>query len=160
MDHELLEYATELWDHSQEILSARRTERTPRNSGACMLYGSPCQFLGVCSGHDEIDSDRWRRKQQVHAELPIVDGDGRDILTNSRIRCFQTCRRKHHYQYELGVERVDDEEKESLYFGRIFHLALNAWWSCFLTGENHEYGNTEHSASGVESSADESVESV
>ncbi len=148
LDHEIVEHAEELWGHSQDLLSARRSNRWPRNSGACMLYGTPCQFLGICSGFDSPDSDKWRRKETVHAELPII-GDGRDVLTNSRIRCFQTCRRKHYYDYELGIERNDDEEREALFFGSLLHAGLEAWWKVLLPkGEAHERDN--YSVSGIE----------
>lgn len=127
MDSEISEWAKELWGHSQDMLNARREDRWPRNSGACMNYGRPCVYLGVCSGMDTIESDKWRRKDQVHNEL-VLDGDGRDVLTNSRIKVFQTCRRKEYYQYEVGVERQDEEEAESLYFGTLWHSGLEAWW--------------------------------
>lgn len=129
-DGELLEYAGELWMHSKDILHERKRELPVRNSGACMLYGSPCVYLGVCSGHDTIDSDKWARKENVHNELEI--DDGRNVVTNSRIRCFQTCRRKHFYQYELGIERVDAEDKEALYFGSLMHVALESWFTTYL----------------------------
>lgn len=142
VDHEILEYAGELWQHGQDMLQSRRNDGLPvRNSGACMLYGSPCSYLGICSGHDTPDSDRWQRKQFVHNELSGFNGDGRDLLTNSRVRCWQTCRRKHFYQYELGIERQDEEEREALVFGHLFHLAQAAWWSFFLIGEEHGYDN-------------------
>lgn len=127
---EVVEYASELWDHGQDLLAVRATERNPRNSGACMLYGSPCKYLGICSGHDTPDSDNWQRRAWVHPELKVLEGDGRDILTNSRIRTFQTCRRKHQLQYEQGIERVDEQESDALYFGDLFHRALEAY---FLT---------------------------
>lgn len=130
LDSEIRGYASELWDHGQDLLAARASNRMPRNSGACMLYGSPCKFLGVCSNHDSIDSEQWARKTWMHPELPQTEGDGRDVLTNSRIRCFQTCRRKHQYQYEIGVERINEEEREALVFGDLFHRALEAY---FLT---------------------------
>lgn len=139
LDANILEYARELWQHSQDILATRAimrkhskngdTRLPVRNSGACMLYGSPCVFLGLCSDYDQPNSDRWQRKPTVHSELPALDGDGRDVLTNSRIRCFQTCRRKHYYQYELGIERQDAEEREALFFGSLWHTALEAWWN-------------------------------
>jgi len=136
LDGEIMEYAGELWDHGQDMLAVRNTGRNPRNSGACMLYGAPCKFLGICSGHDTPDSDKWQRKQQVHSELDL-EGDGRDVLTNSRIRTFQTCRRKHEYSYELGLELQDEEEREALYFGNVWHAAMNSWWQTFQTGEQH-----------------------
>jgi hypothetical protein len=141
LDADLHEYATELWEHSQEILHARRENRWARNSGACMLYHSPCRFLGICSGHDTPDSENWQRKQNVHNELPMLDGDGRDVLTNSRIRCFQTCRRKHFYEYEMGIDRQDEEEREALLFGTTWHLALEAWFNASkgaTNGSNHD----------------------
>lgn len=138
LDSEIHEWATELWEHGQEIIHARYTKRWSRNSGACMLYKTPCAYLGICSGHDTEDSDNWQRKQFVHNELSGIEGDGRDILTNSRIRCFQTCRRKHYYHYELGIERQDEEEREALYFGTLMHKGLEAW---FLAGKGETNGN-------------------
>jgi len=139
LDKELIDYARELWEHGQELLHVRKTNRHARNSGACMLYGTPCKFLGICSGYDEPDSDKWARKACVHNEFPsdLVRGDGRNVLTNSRIRCFQTCRRKHFYQYELGIERQDEEEREALLFGTLWHHALAAWWNSQTKGTVH-----------------------
>lgn len=93
-----------------------------------MLYGSPCEFLGVCSGYDDISSANWKQREWVHPELPAGEGRGLELLTNSRIRCFQTCRQKHHFKYEIGIERVDEEERESLFFGDLFHRALEAYF--------------------------------
>lgn len=126
---EMLMYTSELWGHGQDILASRKTGRHPRNSGGCFAYNTPCNFLGVCSGHDTIDSERWTEKAYVHNELPVLgDGRGTEVLTNSRIRCWQTCRQKHYFQYELGVERVDAEEKEALFFGTVFHEALEQFF--------------------------------
>lgn len=152
LDSEILEYAQELWEHSQEILHTRQTDRHLRNSGACLLYNSPCKFLGICSGHDTPESDRWRRKELVTVELEGVEGDGRNLLTNSRVRCYQTCRQKHYYEYELGIERQDEEEKEALFFGSLWHVGLNAWWRTFLTSpneENHEQHSDDSPANAV-----------
>lgn len=131
LDGDLLEYATELWGHTQDLLICRRENRWPRTSGACMAWGRPCVFLGVCSGHDSIESQNWRKKEWVHNELPIFNnGDARgcDVLTNSRIKTFQQCRRKHQYQYELGIERVEQEDIETLQFGTVWHEALATYF--------------------------------
>jgi hypothetical protein len=124
---ELVEYAQELWSLQKDISVARSFDRWYRNVGSCMVYGSPCRFLGVCSGHDSIDSDNWYRVDDVHDELEITDG--RDVLTNSRLKCFQSCRRKHYYEYELGVRRVDEVEREVLRFGSLWGRAMDEWWS-------------------------------
>jgi hypothetical protein len=142
MDAEILDYARDLWQHSQDILYTRQQERLPpRNSGACMMYGAPCKFLGICSGHDTADSDRWQKKEQIHAELPAEVQDGKQLLTNSRVRTFQTCRRKHFYEYDLGIERQDEEEREALFFGTLMHVALEAWWKFFIPEVQDDNGD-------------------
>lgn len=139
LDDDLLEYAGELWDVAQTIMDARRTNRHYRNSAACVTFNTPCEFLSICSGHDSTDSDRWRKAESVHDELSL-NNDGRSVLTNSRIKCFQTCRRKHYLRYELGLRRVDSEDREVLVFGALLHLGLAAWWSCQKETE-HGYDN-------------------
>lgn len=131
VDFELIDYAKQLWDIAQDLIGTRAANRHHKNSGACMNYGTPCKFLGVCSGHDTIESENWQKKQFTHNELGELGIADKDLLTNSRIRNFQTCKRKHLYEYELAVERVDEEEKEALYFGTLMHKALEAWWLCF-----------------------------
>jgi hypothetical protein len=144
LDHEMELYAKELWELAQDILIARRTGRHLRSSGACLNFGA-CGYLGICSGYDSPDSNNWIRRANVHEELSTLNGDGRNVLTNSRLRCFQTCRRKHYYRYELGIERVDHKESDALVFGTLMHKALEAWWSHFLTPtqpqEENDYGN-------------------
>lgn len=141
LDAELTEYASELWADSKDLLHVRSTGHHRRNPGACMNYGRPCRYLGICSGSDSEDSGNWRRKANVHSELPMLDRDGRDVLTNSRLSIFRQCRRKHLYAYELGIERVDEEEAESLYIGNLLHLALEAWWGSFIEKENTDGDN-------------------
>lgn len=160
LDRELHEYATELWHHSQDLISTRRHDRHVRNSGACMLYGSPCKFLGICSGHDDPESDNWRRKENVHVELPELCGRDNNVLTNSRIRCFQTCRRKHFYQYEVGLERQDEEQKESLFFGHLWHLALNAYWGALVPQEKSNGSCIGSAGSELANNADARTEAV
>lgn len=134
LESELVEYANELWELSQEVLATRRRTtdaRLPvRNCGSCMSYGRPCEYLGICSGHDSPNSPKWVRRESVHSELTTV-GDGRNVLTNSRLKVFQACKRKHHYRYELGIERSDRETSEALTFGSMMHKGLEAWWSFY-----------------------------
>jgi hypothetical protein len=159
LDSEIHEYAKELWAHSQDMLHANREEYHPRNSGACFTYGTACQFLGVCSGHESIESDKWQRKSQVHTELNLDGTDGRDVLTNSRIRCFQTCRRKEFYLYQLGVQQVDEEERENLFFGSLWHVAQQAWWESQMKGDSNVNSDTNGcEASGVSQPIAASVE--
>lgn len=148
MDSEIVEYAKEVWEVGQSIMHARSRDAHYRNSEACVTYGAPCQFLGICSGHDTPESENWRASKTTHPELNI-EYDGKNLLTNSRIKTFQSCRRKHFYKYEMGIERQDQEEKESLYFGRMLHSALEAWWSAYIP-KGHENVNVADAATGNE----------
>ena len=154
LDADIHEYAAELWEHSQEMLHVLRLSRNARNSGACMNYNRPCEFLGICSGYDTPESDRWRRKANVHAELPVLDGDGRDVLTNSRIRCFQTCRRKHYYQYVLGIERAE-EDVDARYFGSMWHAGLEGYFNQQKESHGNHASGSPASAVGTASTTDE-----
>src|ERR1035437_6724701 len=49
-----------------------------------------------------------------------------DLITVSRMRCFNSCRRLHHIKYELGYRSLTTSE--SLSFGTLIHTALEAWW--------------------------------
>ncbi len=129
LQQDLLDFANELWDVSQEMRQARADNKHFRNSGACRMYNRACAYLGLCSGYDNPESNNWQRRECVHSELTTLEGDGRDVLTHSRVRCFQTCRRKHYYRYELGIERAGEDESEALYFGSMIHTALEAWWN-------------------------------
>ena len=125
---DLSRYAAEVWDHAKDILTTRQTGRNTRNPKACMAYKSPCVYMDLCIGDDAPDSRRWKRNENVHVELPDLEGDGRDILTNSRIGTYLTCKQMHHYKYDLGLARPGIDEQEALYFGTLWHHAQEAWW--------------------------------
>lgn len=144
LDSDVLEYATELWQIGKEIQRSQLHGLHFRNSASCVTYGSPCEFLGLCSGVETLEgNDRWDTRDVVHEELEGLTGDGRDVLTHSRIKCFQACRRKHHFRYELGLRRRDEEEREALYLGRVLHLALEAWWRTNATAAQPHEGETD-----------------
>lgn len=145
LDSDLAEYAGEVWQHAEEIRLAVAGDRHPRSSGACIKFHTPCKYLGICSGYDAPDSGRWRPKPWVHSELPIMDGDGKQYLTNSRIRNFQACRRQHQFDYLLGIERVVDEDRESLVFGTLWHEAQAAWWGALMAPYVMKEANRAHS---------------
>jgi hypothetical protein len=137
LDAELLDYAGELWDSAQMVMESRRLRRWPKHPGSCMSYGSPCAYLGICSGLDTADSPNWARKPKVHEELPALDGDGRDTLTFSSVRTYQTCPRKFFYRYELGLEKAAAETAETLFFGSMLHVGLEAFWLSLLPNNNN-----------------------
>lgn len=129
-DDEILAYAKELWKHRESIIRNAADSQPVRNSGACLQYGAPCKFLGICSGYDSPDSTNWRRKPQVHGELKTIEGDGRNLITPSRIKTHQTCLTKEKLYYVDGLERIGRDE-DALVFGHLVHEALEAWWNAF-----------------------------
>ncbi len=138
LDGEILEFAKELWQVAQDIRQTELSNGHYRNSGACMNYGRPCEFLGICSGYDTPDSDKWRRRESAHPEVAL----GEDVLTHSRIRCYQTCRAKHNYKYNLRIERVDEDEAEALVFGQLLHKALEVYYEAHRREQQNGYGNS------------------
>jgi hypothetical protein len=48
------------------------------------------------------------------------------IITNSEIRCYRACPRRHYLSYDLCYRPIT--VVESLAFGALGHLGLGAWW--------------------------------
>lgn len=120
---QLLEYARELWQIGRQMCDDRRNGTAFKNSAACFSYGTPCEYLPLCAGDDLETSDRWQKR----TSKPGSPG-GKNVLSDSRIKCWMQCKRKHYFRYELSIERVDRERSEALDFGSLFHKALDAWW--------------------------------
>lgn len=155
LDDDVAEYAVELWAVADEIRLARVSGRHFRNSSACMEFSRPCEYLGICSGYDQPDSGNWQRAADVHSELPGVD-DGRDVLTNSRIKAFMRCRRYHFNRYEEGLRRIQDDEAEALYLGTALHEALAHWWAAQSNGGEHDAPRNDSTVNAIAESADAS----
>lgn len=132
-DDEVDQYLRDLYRETRDILHARKTKFWRKNPQACMSYGTPCTYLGICSGYDTPDSDTWEQGSS-HPELSEPVAKKRDLLTHSRMSCFRLCPRKHLYRYEMGLRRKEEEEVEALTFGTLWHLAMDAWWMTPNTG--------------------------
>jgi len=135
LDHEIVEYAQEKWDVAREIADATKRSAWYRNSGACMTYGTPCEYLGICSGHDSPDSDRWVKRSAAHRELPVL-GNTFAVSTDTSVTSFPAVPREKILRYELGIERVDREESDALTFGSLLHAGLEGWWKSFMETDN------------------------
>lgn len=125
LDKELLTYAEELWRTTKDVRIAESSGDHRRNDKACFAFHRPCEYLGLCAGHDHQTRAHWRQLPILHPELEDPTC-GPTTLTHSRISTFTTCRRKHFYRYGLGITRW--ETPEPLAFGALFHEALAAWW--------------------------------
>lgn len=56
--------------------------------------------------------------------LPVI-GDGRSLLTHSRMQCGKTCHRKEHFRYELGLRRK--RKAVPLRMGAAIHHGIDLW---------------------------------
>ena len=53
-------------------------------------------------------------------------------MTQSRIKDFNRCTRRHFYNYELGIDTTEKQDRLALDFGTAIHKGLEKWWD----GEN------------------------
>tara|TARA_Y100000296_G_scaffold84035_1_gene116334 strand:+ start:114 stop:1187 length:1074 start_codon:yes stop_codon:yes gene_type:complete len=145
---ELEQYNRSLWQVSEDMSNTmKRTEKTgctPYNPSGCMMWNTPCQYLGLCSKHDTEDSQNWVRVGDVHPELEgEAEADGsRGLLTNSRAKCYQLCPMKHHYRYVMGLEKAEEQQKLALFFGNVWHTAMDAWWTAVSGYERRDDGDS------------------
>lgn len=49
-----------------------------------------------------------------------------NVLTASRINCFQVCPRQHYWRYEIGLQ--SEGESQALFIGSAWHRAMEARW--------------------------------
>lgn len=54
------------------------------------------------------------------------------LITNSRLKAFQACRRLHWYKYVEGYRPV--QKAAALDFGTVFHAGLEGWWCAHRDG--------------------------
>lgn len=54
------------------------------------------------------------------------------LITNSRLKAFQACRRLHHFKYVQGYRPV--QKAAALDFGTVFHAGLEGWWRAWKDG--------------------------
>jgi hypothetical protein len=59
-----------------------------------------------------------------------------DLLTNSRMKSFRACSRRHHLEYVEGYRPA--QESEALAFGTLTHSCLEAYWLARQSGGDPE----------------------
>lgn len=136
-DDELEDYARELWELGSELRHARRSGVWPKNSTHCSAYGRLCEFFALCCGEKSAEDDGFKRVDFVHNELEervcldAPDG-GRNLLTNSRLTMFQSCKRRHRLHYEDGLRKATpDSSSVALFWGTLFHDLLRIVWNSY-----------------------------
>ena len=44
-----------------------------RNTTACSSFGGACEFLGVCTGLEQLDDPKFEKKEKLHSELTVKE---------------------------------------------------------------------------------------
>lgn len=58
-----------------QIRAGSQTGVTPRNPGACHMYGRTCEFIGACDGTASLDDPTlFRKTEKLHEELSAKAG--------------------------------------------------------------------------------------
>ena len=137
---QLVEHAQPLVSVTKDIDIAYKEKRHYKNRASCFMYHRVCPFYDLCGGNDSPSSENW---VQGHAHPELSDSvrhSGSHAISNSRLKTFQACRKKEYWKYGLGLKRSDGSfESPALYFGTVFHQAMELYWNSF--GEEEEANN-------------------
>ena len=118
VEAEILDYADELWTLSDLIHNCRTLDSSPRNPAACFDFMKSCEYVGLCSRTESEEAAKW---DQAEIKYPTR-------LSQSRLTCFQTCRRKHYYRYVAGIVPHEKPSSDKMYLGSFVHEGLEALW--------------------------------
>jgi hypothetical protein len=72
LDREEREHALDVWHYADEIVSASRTGRYPRNPDNCHKFGRACEYAPVCAGEASLDDPHLfvdaakRERKKIH----------------------------------------------------------------------------------------------
>lgn len=127
----IADHIQELYHWTKELDVDSRSDVHLRNTEHCKMFNRPCEYLGICSGKsDKNDESVWIQRGTVHAELELpANVSPFKVITNSRMAMYKGCRLKHHYRYNLGLAKANEEEiDETLYVGTAGHIGLEFYW--------------------------------
>jgi hypothetical protein len=125
LDAEVTDAMADVWQLGRAMRENDLAGRYPRNPDACVRYGRTCEFFGVCCGEASVDDPSiFRRSEVAHPELS--GSSELELLTASRLSSFRACARLHYFRYHLGIRPA--VESDTLRFGTLVHLGLEAWW--------------------------------
>ena len=133
---QIARHVADLYDWAQEIFFESKLQDHLRSTGNCFSFNTPCEYLGVCTGFsDPEDENIWKKTGPSHAELDLPKNiNPFNILTNSRLSMYQSCRQKHEYRYNQGLTKIGAENNENLHIGSAFHSGMEAYWISIKNG--------------------------
>jgi len=128
---DLIEYMSDAWSASQQILYFRSRGLWPRNTEACSAFGV-CEFFDLCSGRASVDGIAYAKATTVHRELAAQSDGSKELFTNSRLRALRKCSRFHQLRYEDKIQKCGDEP-ETLAFGTVMHRLWEGYFKSLQT---------------------------
>jgi PD-(D/E)XK nuclease superfamily protein len=124
LENERREADLDVWQTAGMIRDGKRLKMWPRNSDACLHWSRPCDYLPICAGETEqTDSLLYRKLEDPHPEL---EGDKKDLLTQTALRTYRACARRYYYRYEECL--FPKVEPEPLRVGKSLHRALEFYF--------------------------------
>lgn len=141
LTHHLAQYALELYAWTRKLDEAFLLNEHLKSPEGCYAYNRPCRYLQVCAGRmdllNSLQQGHLVTISNTHPELSLPEGtDQRLVVTNSRLKTFRQCMRKHDLQYNLGLRKPNEITEEPLYVGSVIHAALEAYWRVLQTQSN------------------------
>jgi len=133
---QLAEFVDEAVQTAKFIESSRESQKHIRHLGSCFAYSKPCQYISLCQRVDNPESNRWYRRSETNSELASSHHNAHNALTHSRKECYQLCPRKHHYQYDLQLEKEGKPQDGNLTIGTLFHAGLEAHFRQFVAEDD------------------------
>jgi hypothetical protein len=82
LEADLEEFRTELWQQQKLLRECELSGRHYRNSGACLVYGTPCEYFDFCSENRNLDElvsqppDGFEIVEYIHPELKPQEEEG------------------------------------------------------------------------------------
>lgn len=134
MDSDILEYMSDAWSLSQQILYFRANKIWPRNPSSCKTMGR-CEFFDLCCGRASVDGIHFAKQANRHAELKIQSSGDKQLLTNSRAMSLRKCARDHDLRYEQNIRVVRSEDPEALHLGSLVHLGLEQYFLAIMANQ-------------------------
>lgn len=120
-------HADDVWQIAELIRHARNKDRWPRYIGACVSYGSTCDYWPVCAEGAEIEGAHYETRPPMEAAPGTPEGRKHlPVLSASALSTWRQCPRKFYYAYELRRRKVGETSKP-LWFGKLIHAAIETY---------------------------------
>jgi hypothetical protein len=119
MEQEHRETASDTWGTALSMREAKRLNIYPRNPSNCVSWNRECEYLPLCCGEaSAADTMLYQIVKPDHEELS-ESSTGLIRITQSSLRTYRGCPKKHHLRNNLGIRST--KKPETLRRGTSVH---------------------------------------